>query len=111
MVLDEALATGAGGPCRAAGRSRQDACMSAGCARRSAPSRMPSSYDNLRKPGAWRACAARPVALPALAMAQAVNASGRDLIAAIVAGVEVMFRIGAATLHSPGAASASTRPA
>jgi 2-methylcitrate dehydratase PrpD len=41
------------------------------------------------------------VALPALAMAQAVNASGKELIAAIIAGVEVMFRIGVATLHSP----------
>src|ERR1700704_3204190 len=40
------------------------------------------------------------VALPALAMAQAVNASGADLVAAIVAGIEGMFRIGLATKHS-----------
>ena len=41
------------------------------------------------------------VALPALAMAQARGSSGRDLITAIVAGCEVMFRIGTSTLHSP----------
>jgi len=41
------------------------------------------------------------VALPALAMARARGSSGRDLIRAIVAGCEVMFRIGTATLHSP----------
>lgn len=41
------------------------------------------------------------VALPALALAQARHASGKELIRAIVAGCEVMFRIGTATLHSP----------
>lgn len=41
------------------------------------------------------------VALPALAMAYALGASGRDLLRAIVAGCEVMFRIGISTLHSP----------
>lgn len=41
------------------------------------------------------------VALPALAMSHALGASGRDLLRAIVAGCEVMFRIGASTLHSP----------
>lgn len=41
------------------------------------------------------------VALPALAMARARGSSGRDLIKAIVAGCEVMFRIGTATLHAP----------
>ncbi|MBA4099812.1 MAG: hypothetical protein C0484_23940 [Rhodospirillum sp.] len=41
------------------------------------------------------------VALPALAMAYALGASGRDLLRAIVAGCEVMFRIGTSTLHSP----------
>jgi 2-methylcitrate dehydratase PrpD len=37
---------------------------------------------------------------PGLAMAQAVGGSGRDLIAAVVAGAEVMIRIGWATKHS-----------
>jgi 2-methylcitrate dehydratase PrpD len=56
--------------------------------------------DSLRKPGAG-AHPGATVALPAFAMAQAQARSGRDLIAAIVAGCEVSFRIGAATLHTP----------
>jgi 2-methylcitrate dehydratase PrpD len=56
--------------------------------------------DSLRKPGAG-AHPGATVALPAFAMAQARSRSGRDLIAAIVAGCEVSFRIGAATLHTP----------
>jgi len=99
MVLDEALATGAGGPCRVPGVSGktlhvpQAALVSGAFAHA-------FEYDNLRKPGAG-VHAGATVALPALAMAQAVNASGKELIAAIIAGVEVMFRIGAATLHTP----------
>lgn len=56
--------------------------------------------DSLRKPGAGVHPGAT-VALPALAAAQATGASGRELVTAIVAGCEVMFRIGAATLHTP----------
>ena len=56
--------------------------------------------DSLRKPGAG-AHPGATVALPAFAMAQAERRSGRDLVAAIVAGCEVSFRIGAATLHTP----------
>jgi 2-methylcitrate dehydratase PrpD len=41
------------------------------------------------------------VALPALAVAQARRASGRELLAAIVAGFEVLYRIASATLHTP----------
>jgi 2-methylcitrate dehydratase PrpD len=41
------------------------------------------------------------VALPALAVARAVGASGRDLLTAIVAGFEVVYRIASATLHTP----------
>ncbi|HLH98689.1 MAG TPA: MmgE/PrpD family protein [Xanthobacteraceae bacterium] len=37
---------------------------------------------------------------PGLAMAQELGGSGRDLIAAVVAGAEVMIRIGWATKHS-----------
>lgn len=55
--------------------------------------------DSLRKPGAGVHPGAT-VALPALAVARQTGASGGELIAAIVAGIEVMFRIGAATLHS-----------
>ena len=99
MVLDEALAVGAGGPCRVpgvAGKTLQvpQAALALGAFAHA------FEYDNLRKPGAGVHPGAT-VALPALAMAASVKASGRDLITAIVAGVEVMFRIGAATLHSP----------
>jgi len=41
------------------------------------------------------------VALPALAVAQARRASGRELLAAVVAGFEVLYRIASATLHTP----------
>jgi 2-methylcitrate dehydratase PrpD len=41
------------------------------------------------------------VALPALAVAQSRRASGRELLTAIVAGFEVLHRIGSATLHTP----------
>lgn len=56
--------------------------------------------DSLRSPGAGVHPGAT-VALPALAVARAGGASGAALMRAIVAGVEVMFRIGAATLHTP----------
>jgi 2-methylcitrate dehydratase PrpD len=56
--------------------------------------------DSLRKPGAG-AHPGATVALPAFAVAQAERRSGRDLVTAIVAGCEVSFRIGAATLHTP----------
>jgi 2-methylcitrate dehydratase PrpD len=56
--------------------------------------------DSLRKPGAG-AHPGATVALPAFAVAQAGGHCGRDLVAAIVAGCEVGFRIGAATLHTP----------
>lgn len=55
--------------------------------------------DSLRKPGAGVHPGAT-VALPALMVAQEVGAGHDDLIRAIVAGIEVMFRIGNATLHS-----------
>ncbi len=56
--------------------------------------------DSLRKPGAGVHPGAN-VALPALLAAQMAGASGRDLIAAVVAGAEVQFRVGKATLHTP----------
>src|SRR5215470_5160039 len=99
MVLDEALATGAGGPCRVPGVLGKtlhvpQAALAFGTFSHA------FELDNLRKPGTG-VHAGATVALPALAMAQAVHASGRDLLAAIVAGIEVMFRIGNATLHTP----------
>lgn len=55
--------------------------------------------DSLRKPGAGVHPGA--VVIPAaLAAAQERRASGKELIAAVVAGFEVLMRIGAATQHS-----------
>src|SRR5436190_11878872 len=99
IVLAEALATGEGGPCRLPGVPDKrlhppQAALALGTFSHA------FELDNLRKPGTG-VHAGATVALPALAMAQAQGASGRELIAAIVAGVEVMFRIGNATLHTP----------
>ena len=58
-----------------------------------------AELDSLRQPGAG----VHPGAVlvpPALALAQISGASGRDVLAALVAGIEVLFRIGAATKHS-----------
>ena len=55
-------------------------------------------YDCLRKPGAG--VHAAPVVAAALAIGQSLDRSGRDVIAAVAAGIEVMFRIGKATHHS-----------
>ncbi|MPZ40701.1 MAG: hypothetical protein GEU95_22160 [Rhizobiales bacterium] len=98
MVLAEAVRSGEGGPCRLPGVSGKrlhvpQAALALGTFAHA------FELDNLRKPGAGVHGGAT-VALPALAMAQACNANGRDLVTAIVAGIEVMFRIGAATLHS-----------
>jgi 2-methylcitrate dehydratase PrpD len=56
--------------------------------------------DCLRKPGAGVHPGAT-VALPALMVGQSLGSSGREVLAAIIAGSEVMFRIGNATLHTP----------
>ena len=55
--------------------------------------------DNLTKPGAGVHPGATLLP-PALAIAQERGNSGRELIAAVVAGFEVMYRIGYATKHS-----------
>ena len=55
--------------------------------------------DSLRKPGAGVHPGAALVPA-ALALAEETGADGRTLLTAIVAGCEVMFRIGAASLHS-----------
>jgi 2-methylcitrate dehydratase PrpD len=98
MVLAEAMASGAGGPCRLPGVDGKplhvpQAALALGTFAHA------FELDNLRSPGAGVHGGAT-VALPAFAMAQACNSNGRDLLTAIVAGIEVMFRIGAATLHS-----------
>src|SRR6267378_334544 len=99
IVLAEAMATGAGGPCRLPGIPDKrlhvpQAALALGTFAHA------FELDSLRKPGTG-VHAGATVALPAFVMAQAERASGRDLITAIVAGIEVMFRIGNATLHTP----------
>lgn len=56
-------------------------------------------FDSLRKPGAGVHPGAALVP-PALAVGEDLGASGRSVLAAIVAGCEVMFRIGAASRHT-----------
>ncbi|HEX3634333.1 MAG TPA: MmgE/PrpD family protein [Paraburkholderia sp.] len=58
-----------------------------------------AELDSLRQPGAGVHPGASLVPV-ALAAAQVCGASGRDLLAALVAGIEVLFRIGSATKHS-----------
>jgi 2-methylcitrate dehydratase PrpD len=58
-----------------------------------------AELDSLRQPGSGVHPGA--VLVPAaLAMAQAVDASGAALLGALVAGIEVLFRIGNATRHT-----------
>jgi 2-methylcitrate dehydratase PrpD len=99
MVLAEASATGAGGPCLLPGTPAirlhaPQAALALGAFAHA------FELDNLRKPSTGVHPGAN-AALPALVMAQAVGASGRELLTALVAGMEVMSRIGAATLHTP----------
>lgn len=98
MVLEEALASGEGGPCRLPGvRGKTLHVPQAAFALGTFSHAF--ELDNLRNPASGVHGGAT-VALPAFAMAQACDAGGCDLIAAIVAGIETMFRIGNATLHS-----------
>src|SRR5262245_33632039 len=99
IVLDEALASGAGGPCSLPGVPGKrlhppQAALALGTFSHA------FGLDNLRKPGTG-VHAGATVALPAFAVAQAQGAGGRELLTAIIAGIEVMFRIGNATLHTP----------
>ena len=99
IVLDQALASGSRGPCTipgvaSVGLDPSKAALVLGAMAHA------FELDSLAKPGVGVHPGAT-VALPALAMAQAQDVGGSDLIAAIVAGCEIMFRVGAATLHSP----------
>jgi 2-methylcitrate dehydratase PrpD len=55
--------------------------------------------DSLRKPGAGVHPGATLVA-PAFAVAEECGATGAEILLAVIAGCEVMFRIGAASLHT-----------
>ena len=99
MVEDFARSVASEGPCRLPGALEPGLALpqAALCLGAFAHA---FELDSLRKPGAGVHPGAT-VALPALLAAQAVGASGKDLLRAIVASCEVMFRIGKATLHTP----------
>jgi 2-methylcitrate dehydratase PrpD len=91
------VANAAAGPCAIPGtnlRVAPDAAAFAGGVLVHA-----AELDSLRQPGAGVHPGAALVPA-ALAAAQVGGASGRDLLAALVAGIEVLFRIGSATKHS-----------
>jgi 2-methylcitrate dehydratase PrpD len=98
MVADYALKTSANGRSTiigTKGRSVQPgaAALAMGTAAHA------YELDSLRRPGAGVHPGAT-LAPPALAMAQHLGKSGKDIILAFVAGCEVLFRIGDATRHS-----------
>jgi 2-methylcitrate dehydratase PrpD len=99
IVIDYAERTGPGGTSRILGRGSAVQAPSAALANGALAHAF--ELDALTRPGAG-AHPGATVLPPALAVAQEarVNASGRALIAAFVAGNEVMIRIGRATGHT-----------
>ena len=98
IVIRYAQSMGAGGPCRILGAEGPTVSAPAAALANGAMAHAFES-DNLTRPGVG----VHPggTLLPAaLAVAQETGAGGRALIAAVVAGFEVMYRIGAATGHS-----------
>jgi 2-methylcitrate dehydratase PrpD len=99
IVIDYAERTGPGGASHILGRGSAVQAPAAALANGALAHAF--ELDALTRPGAG-AHPGATVLPPALAVAQqaGVNASGRDLIAAFVAGNEVMIRIGRATGHT-----------
>jgi 2-methylcitrate dehydratase PrpD len=99
IVIDYAERTGPGGRSRILGRGSAVQAPAAALANGALAHAF--ELDSLTRPGAG-AHPGATVLPPALAIAQqtGVEASGRDLIAAFVAGNEVMIRIGRATGHT-----------
>ncbi|HEX3863729.1 MAG TPA: MmgE/PrpD family protein [Stellaceae bacterium] len=99
IVIDYAERTGPGGNSRILGRGSAVQAPSAALANGALAHAF--ELDSLTRPGAG-AHPGATVLPPALAVAQQadVKATGRDLIAAFVAGNEVMIRIGRATGHT-----------
>jgi len=99
IVIEYAERTGPGGASRILGRGSAVQAPSAALANGALAHAF--ELDALTRPGAG-AHPGATVLPPALAVAQeaGVNASGRALIAAFVAGNEVMIRIGRATGHT-----------
>jgi 2-methylcitrate dehydratase PrpD len=98
IVAEHVGAIAAPGPCHLPGALEQGLALPAAAMALGAFSHA-FELDSLRKPGAGVHPGAT-VALPALLAAQSARATGRDLITAIVAGAEVQFRIGRASLHT-----------
>ncbi|MGC1889381.1 MAG: MmgE/PrpD family protein [Stellaceae bacterium] len=98
IVIDYAERTGPGGKCRIFGRAGP-AVQAPAAALANGALAHAFELDSLTRPGAG-AHPGATVLPPALAIAQERGADGRALIAAFVAGNEVMIRIGRATGHT-----------
>jgi 2-methylcitrate dehydratase PrpD len=98
IVIDYAERTGPGGRCHILGRDGAAVQAPAAALANGALSHA-FELDSLTRPGAG-AHPGATVLPPALAIAQERGADGRALIAAFVAGNEVMIRIGRATGHT-----------
>src|SRR5712672_4411796 len=97
IIIDYAERTGPGGASRILGRGSAVQAPAAGLANGALAHAF--ELDSLTRPGAG-AHPGATVLPPALAIAQERGAGGRALIAAFVAGNEVMIRIGRATRHT-----------
>jgi 2-methylcitrate dehydratase PrpD len=97
IVIDYAERTGPGGTSKILGRGTSVQAPAAALANGALAHSF--ELDSLTRPGAG-AHPGATVLPPALAVAQEVDASGKALIAAVVAGNEVMIRIGRATGHT-----------
>jgi 2-methylcitrate dehydratase PrpD len=98
IVVDYAERTGPGGQCHILGRPGP-AVQAPAAALANGALAHAFELDSLTRPGAG-AHPGATVLPPALAIAQEKGADGRALIAALVAGNEVMIRIGRATGHT-----------
>ncbi len=98
IVIDYARRTGPGGKCHILGAGGAPVTAPAAALANGALAHA-FDLDSLTRPGAGVHPGATLLP-PALAIAQQQGASGRDLIAAFVAGCEVMTRIGRATGHT-----------
>jgi len=98
IVIRYAESTGPGGKCRILGSDGAAVQANAAALANGALAHA-FELDSLTRPGAG-AHPGATVLPPALAIAQEQGSSGRDLIAAFVAGNEVMIRIGRATGHT-----------
>src|SRR6202790_894466 len=97
IVIDYAERTGPGGTSKILGRGTSVQAPAAALANGALAHAF--ELDSLTRPGAG-AHPGATVLPPALAIAQEVGASGKALISAVVAGNEVMIRIGRATGHT-----------